>query len=410
MRHDLYITNTLTRRKERFQPREKDLVKMFTCGPSIYARPHIGNYRSFLYEDVLQRYLEYKGYKVQRLINFTDVEDKAIEKAMKKGLTLEKLTKPNANQFKKDTSILKIKLPSRIPRSSTSVRQSAQLVQKLIDKGHAYWHEGDVFYAPLTFRSFGRLYGLDMKRWPRKKIRFRKDTYPGQRWNRGDFILWFGDGKKGFTWKSEIGRGRPAWNIQDAAMITSHLGYQIDISCGGVDNLYRHHDYTIAIIEGITGREFSHYWLHGEHVLVDGVKMSKSKGNIVYLQDLLKKKFSADHIRFFLISHHYRRKLNLTKNKLEKAVEGLDSLRRLIRDIRKHSRGQKGGTEEAEELKRVFEERMNDDLDVNGAIKEIEKKLGEFTRSLHEGEAGQQECKMIISSIEKIDGVLQALT
>ena len=171
-----------------------------------------------------------------------------------------------------------------IARSSTSVEQAARLIRILMDKGYAYRHEGDIFYDPLKFEGFGKLFGLDMSRWPKKKRRFRKDTYPGQRWNLGDFILWHGDkGEKDApSWDTELGRGRPAWNVQDAAMVTKHLGYRIDIACGGADNLYRRHDYTIAVVEGASGRTFSSYWPHGEHVLIDRIKMSKSKGNILY--------------------------------------------------------------------------------------------------------------------------------
>ena len=246
------LTNTLTRKKEIFKPRRDKAVKMFTCGPSIYSRPHVGNYRTFLYEDILQRYLEYLDYRVERLINFTDVEDKSISEAREKGITLGELTNPVAERFFKEAELLKIKLPGHIARSSTSVDAAVRLIRSLLDKGYAYWHGKDVFYDPLKFKGFGKLFGLDMSRWPEKRRRFGKDTYPGQRWNLGDFILWHGYKEKegeGYYWETELGRGRPSWNIQDPAMITKHLGDQIDIACGGVDNLYRHHDYTIAVIE-----------------------------------------------------------------------------------------------------------------------------------------------------------------
>jgi len=317
----LCLQNTMTDRKEIFKPRERGRVKLFTCGPSIYNWPHIGNYRTFLYEDILQRYLEYLGYRVERMINFTDVEDKAIAEARERGISLQDLTEPVAQRFRQDCRDLHIKLPPTIPRSSTSVDQAVALIQKLLDRGFAYWHGRDVFYDPLKFKGFGRLYGLDMSRWPKKKIRFRKDTYPGQRWNLGDFILWHGrrSSEDKFYWETEIGEGRPAWNVQDPAMITRHLGYQVDISCGGVDNLYRHHDYNIAVIEGVSGKPFAAYWLHGEHVLVRGVKMSKSRGNITYLADLTARGYRPHHLRFYLIYGHYRDKLNLNLDHLHLA-------------------------------------------------------------------------------------------
>ena len=401
----------MTRQKERFEPREKNAVRIFTCGPSIYARPHIGNFRSFLYEDLLQRYLEYLGYRVRRMINFTDVEDKAIAMAKEKGLTLAELTGPNKEHFIQDTALLRIKLPARIPRASTSVKQAVKLIQELIDRGHAYWHEGDVFYDPLTFRGFGRLYGLDMRRWPKHKRRYRKDTYPGQRWNRGDFILWHGDGERGFSWKTDIGRGRPAWNIQDAAMITKDLGWQIDISCGGIDNLWRHHDYTIAVIEGVTGQEFAHYWLHGEHVLADGVKMSKSKGNVIYLEHLLNKGYTSGQVRFFLLTHHYRKKVSLTMKKIDEAAQRLDTLRHMTGEIIKCKTSGRvsGDGGMAGKLTEDFQQRMNDDLDADGALISLERNLETFVRSMGRGQVSGRECNQILRCVRKIDDVLQVL-
>ena len=169
---------------------------------------------------------------------------------------------------------------------------AVDLIERLIDRGHAYRHKDEVFFDPLTYEGFGRLYGLEMDCWPERKIRFRRDTYPGHRWNRGDFILWHKRAKADgdIWWDSAIGQGRPAWNIQDAAMIVKHHGFEIDIHTGGIDNLYRHHDYTLAIMESASGKRFCPWWLHGGHLLVDGKKMSKTKGNVTYVDDLIKKR------------------------------------------------------------------------------------------------------------------------
>ncbi|NTU48285.1 MAG: class I tRNA ligase family protein, partial [Syntrophobacteraceae bacterium] len=291
----------MTRRKELFRSREDRIVRMFTCGPSIYGRPHLGNYRTFAWEDVLQRYLEHLGYTVHRLMNMTDVEDKALAEAEKAGTTVQELTDEKAGLFFREAHTLRIRLPNPLPRSSTSVDQAVRLIQILMEKGYAYEYGKDIFYDPGKFQGFGRLFGLDMSRWPKTKRRFRKDTYPGRRWNLGDFILWHGyrQGDK-LYWDTDIGRGRPSWNIQDPAMVTEHLGYSIDIACGGIDNLYRHHDYNIAVVEGVSGSDFSRFWLHGEHLLANGKKMSKSIGNIVYPEDLQKDGYSGEQIRFYL--------------------------------------------------------------------------------------------------------------
>jgi len=303
---DLCLTNTLSRKMERFRPLEGRTVKMFTCGPSVYRRPHLGNYRTFLFEDVLLRYLEYLGYEVRRIINLTDVEDKSLAEASEHGLTLEALTEPVADRFYRESALLGMKLPEAIPRSSTVVEEAVDLIETLIRKGYAYKHGPDIFYDPLKFQGFGKLFGLDMGRWPSKRRRFRRDTYPGRRWNLGDFILWHGSqsGESAAQWETRIGPGRPAWNIQDPAAIVKHLGFRVDICCGGSDNLYRHHDYTLAIMESASGHEFCRTWLHGEHLLVDGAKMSKSRGNIVYTEQLLEQGYTAGHLRFFLIYGH----------------------------------------------------------------------------------------------------------
>lgn len=411
----LYLYNTLTRRKERFASREPGRVKMFTCGPSIYSWPHVGNYRTFLYEDLLQRYLEYLGYRVERVINFTDVEDKSVAEASRQGLSLADLTEPVAERFRKEAALLAIDLPGFIPRSSTSVEEAVRLIRILLQKGYAYWHEGDVFFDPLKYDGFGKLFGLDMSRWPKKKRRFRKDTYPGQRWNLGDFILWHGchdEAVGSFCWETAIGRGRPAWNIQDPAMIIKHLGEQIDISCGGVDNLYRHHDYNLAVMEAVSGRKFANYWLHGGHVLVGGVKMSKSRGNIIYPEDLLAKGLTPRQLRFALIYDHYREKLDLKKGHLAEAGAKLDHLHRLIDDLSRPAGTKAHSSEAAPQLGRlreIFEERLSDDLDVSGAVEGLEKVLEELVADKEHNGWSEKEARQLRRDLRRIDGVLQVL-
>lgn len=412
----LCLQNTMTGKKQPFSPRGGgDRVKMFTCGPSIYAWPHIGNYRSFLYEDILQRYLEYLGYTVERLINLTDVEDKAIAEARRKNLALTDLTRPVADRFFHDSRALKIKLPDDIPRSSTCVGQAVHMIERLLEKGYAYRYGKDVFYDPLKFEDFGKLYGLDMSRWPKQRIRFYKDTYPGRRWNLGDFILWKGRRKSdgAVFWQTTLGEGRPAWNIQDPAMISKYLGYQVDLSCGGIDNLYRHHDYNIAVIEGVSGERFADYWLHGEHVLANGVKMSKSRGNIVYLSDLFKRGFQARHVRFFLIGSHYRRPLNLNEDHLHLARGKVDTFRNLVHQIGQNRGGgdvsDPAAAGRIESLQNGFEARMNDDIDVGGAFDHLYTVLIELAKLKSDGGLSDEDSQRAADSVQKIDSVLRLL-
>ena len=346
-------------------------MKIFTCGPSIYQRPHIGNYRTFLYEDVLVRYLEYAGYAVDRSIIFTDIEDKAILEALKKKEKIEEITDSAARHFFREARALKLKLPHPVPRASKTIDTAVEIIQRLIKKGYAYEHRGDIFFDPLKYKGFGRLFGLDMNKWPRRKVRFKRDTYNGRRWNLGDFILWHGY-RKGDTafCETPLGRGRPSWNIQDPAVILKHLGESIDINCGGIDNIYRHHDYNIAVMEAATGKEFARYFLHGEHLIVNGKTMSKSRGNIIYPDGVIGGEYTYRHLRFFLITTHYRKKLNFTSESFESTASRLDDFRGMVKRVLAPVKGAvKGvGAGYAVEMKRRFESAMNDDLGVGAAF------------------------------------------
>ncbi|MGD0400703.1 MAG: class I tRNA ligase family protein [Syntrophobacteraceae bacterium] len=415
----LQLYNTMTRQKEPFRPengRARGVVRMFSCGPSIYSPPHIGNYRTFIWEDLLQRYLEYQGYEVKRVINLTDIEDKAVEEAQEHGLPVGELTGAIAGRFIEEARLLRIKLPERIPRSSTSVQQAVYLIRKLIEKGYAYRYKADIFFDPLKFKDFGKLFRLDMSKWPKTRKRFKRDTYPGLRWNLGDFILWHGcEAGDEVCWDTEIGRGRPSWNVQDPAMISETLGYCLDIFCGGIDNLYRHHDYNIAVMESVSGKELARYWLHGQHVLVDAKKMSKSLHNIVYPGNLIEQGFSWEQIRFYLLSRQYRKKLNLSMDGVRAASSKLDALRAMTRDLsipgEKTERIIDNETVSSltEDLTASFDAGMNDDLDTPSALEGL---FGAVQRLhfLHKiGRIGTEQTRTIEERLRKADSVLQVL-
>jgi len=415
----LQLYNTMTRQKEPFRPEnshERGVVRMFSCGPSIYSPPHIGNYRTFIWEDVLQRYLEYQGYEVKRAINLTDIEDKAIEEAQERGLSVGELTGAIAGRFIEEAGRLRIKLPERIPRSSTSVQQAVYLIRKLIEKGYAYRHKADIFFDPLKFKGFGKLFRLDMRKWPKTRKRFKRDTYPGLRWNLGDFILWHGckAGDK-VCWDTEIGRGRPSWNVQDPAMISQTLGYSLDIFCGGIDNLYRHHDYNIAVMESVSGEELARHWQHGRHVLARGKKMSKSLHNIVYPGNLIEQGFSWEQIRFYLLSRQYRKEINLSMDGVRAECSKLDALRAMTRDLSiPGERIEQIMEDEAvssltEDLTASFEAGMNNDLDTPSAVEGL---FGAVQRLhfLHKiGRIGREQTRTIEEKLRKTDSVLQVL-
>jgi cysteinyl-tRNA synthetase len=335
----------------------------------------------------------------------------------KTGKSRDQVTGPIEERFVREAGILSIKLPDVIARSSTSVDQAVELIQILVCKGYAYWHGCDVFYDPLKFKGFGKLFGLDMSLWPKKKVRFHKDTYPGQRWNLGDFILWHGCQNNAaaddMCWDTDVGKGRPSWNIQDPAMLVKHLGYEVDISCGGVDNLYRHHDYNIAVLEAASGKTFAPYWLHGQLVLINGRKMSKSKGNTVYLDELLENGFSPEHIRFFLIYKHYRQKLNLMEDYMNETQERLNTFTAKIRALSSNRRatGQPepypSPQEKPSVLATVFEQGLNDDLNVAKAFDALEDQVDKLIATQDQG--GLWDASNVHKDLIRINNVLQIM-
>jgi len=389
---------------EAFEPVNTKVVTIFTCGPSIYQRAHIGNFRTFLFEDVLVRYLKYSGFRVERGMNFTDIEDKAISEARKSGITVKELTDENIDGFLREMHLLRILIPDHLPRASDHVAEAAEMIERLLELGIAYRHGGNIYFDPLKFPGFGKLYGLDMSRWPAKNRRFHQDTYPGAQWNLGDFILWHGyrEGDP-LSWETRIGRGRPSWNIQDPGMVGRHFQETLSIYCGGIDNLYRHHDYSIAIIESVRPYPMARFWLHGHHLFVGGKKMSKSRGNTLYTDNLLSQGYDDAEIRFFLIDGHYREKLFYTERAMRSAADKLGRFRKRVREISETAgRAEPQVDKRAGRIKETFRDRMDQDLEVRGAFDDISRELeAAGSWDLTPGAAAA-----VIAALREIDGVL----
>jgi cysteinyl-tRNA synthetase len=403
----LRLFNTFSRKMGTFHPIRKDLVTVFTCGPSVYQRAHIGNFRTFLFEDILVRYLEYSGYKVKRGLIFTDIEDKAVLEALRKHTSVKQLADKNVREFLAEMELLRMKVPDYLPKASESVQQAVEIIGQLIERKIAYWHKGNVYFDPLKFKGFGKLFGLDMSKWPVKKVRFHKDTYPGIRWNLGDFILWHGykKGEKAY-WDTGIGRGRPSWNIQDPAMISRFFNETLSIYCGGVDNLYRHHDYTLAILESIRPYPMARYWLHCHHLYVKSQKMSKSKGNIYYTDMLTREGYSMQEVRFFLICRHYRKSLNFSWKAMEIKANKLRGLKRRVNALNEKAASKSArGSSYSREIKEVFSHAMDNDLHVEEAFDRVhEAVLGIDIHSISHAEASG-----IINALRGVDEVLQVI-
>jgi cysteinyl-tRNA synthetase len=399
----LRLFNSLGKKIEPFQPVDERVVNMFTCGPSIYQRAHIGNFRTFLFEDVLVRYLEYSGYTVKRGMNFTDIEDKAIKEAHEKRMTVKELTEKNIEEFLGEMSLLRMKIPEYLPRASEAVEGAVEIIESLLDRKIAYRHGGNIYFDPLKFPGFGEIYGLDLAKWPAKKRRFHRDTYPGMQWNLGDFILWHGcrEGDS-ICWDTRIGKGRPSWNVQDPSMISKHFQETLSIYCGGVDNLFRHHDYTRAILESIRPYPMAKVWLHCHHLHVNGRKMSKSKGNILNTDTLLGQGYDASEIRFFLIYGRYREKLNYSDRNMGFVTEKVKEFRKMVKAIERRAdpEAELDG-EVTRGIKEIFSERMDDDLDVKGAFDDLSGALAE------RGDLKPAEASAILKALREIDGVLR---
>jgi cysteinyl-tRNA synthetase len=403
----LKLFNTFGKKIETFKPVDPDLVSIFTCGPSVYQRAHIGNMRTFLFEDILVRYLGYLGYSVKRGMNITDVEDKVMSEAKKESVSVRKLTDRNIKKFVDEMKLLKVKVPDLMPRASDHVDQAVGIIRDLLERDIAYWYHGNVYFDPLKFEGFGKLFGLDMSKWPKSKRRYHKDTYPGIQWNLGDFILWHGykDGDEVY-WDTKIGKGRPSWNIQDPSMIVDYFSETLSIYCGGIDNLYRHHDYTLAILESIRPFPMARYWLHGHHLLVNGQKMSKSKGNIVYIDTLLSQGYSVEEIRFLLIYGRYRNEMNFSAEGVEAAARKLREFKELVGTIRKHARRSTPVEGKIVAiLKKTFVDNMDNDMDVKGAVDGLYRIISE----LKVDELMPAEAAGIIDTLKDIDSVLMVI-
>ena len=405
----LKLFNSLGKRLESFQPQNPKRVTLFTCGPSVYQGAHIGNFRTFLFEDIVVRYLEYSGYRVRRGMNFTDVEDKAIREAAVRKTSLKMLTDENIDKFVREMKRLRMRIPDYLLRASEAVDESVKIIEQLLRLKVAYRYRENVYFDPLKFPGFGKLYGLDMSRWPVKKRRFHKDTYPGLNWNLGDFVLWHGCKKEDTAcWDTRIGRGRPSWNIQDPSMISRRFHETLSIYCGGYDNLFRHHDYSIAILESIRPYPMARVWLHCHHLVVNGQKMSKSKGNIVYPDTLRSLGYDRDQIRFFLIYGHYRKKLNYSGQAMRLAADHLKGFKKKIKALEKRAGQNVSGTMDenaARKVKELFTHRMDDDLDVRGAFDAlydflVTTNMNDITRPVASG---------YLKALKAIDQVLQVL-
>ena len=362
----LQLHNTRTRSKDDFVPLEAGQVRLYTCGPTVYAPAHIGNLRTYMFEDILRRYLEWSGFSVTHVMNITDVNDKTIEKAMAEDRDLLEITESITRQFIDDLATLNILPAHHLPRATEHIDGMIGGIQNLLDSGHAYTSgDGSVFFNIGKDAGYGQLVNIDPAAL-RQGERTSDDDY-GKDQAR-DFALWKGakpaDGPH--KWPAPWGEGRPGWHIECSIMSSHFLGEHFDIHCGGVDNIFPHHENELAQSRHMFGTPFVNYWLHSEHLIVDGEKMSKSLGNFYTLHDLIDRGLTEDAIRYTLLSTHYRQQLNFTIAKVGESQKAVNRLKELVRRLEQVPEGHAG--ESIPPPDEAWRTAMDNDLNISGGL------------------------------------------
>ena len=423
--------NTLGRKVEEFAPLEQDTVRMYTCGPTVYDQAHIGNFRSFVWEDLLRRYLEWKGWRVIQVMNVTDVDDRTIRAAVERGESLEQVTAPVEAAFFEDWRTLGLEEVEHNPRATEHVDQMIALVERLESEGFAYVRDGSVYFAIDRFPGYGRLIDLDPE-----SLRSGSRVEGDEEYSKDDprdFVLWKGGERVSESdvaiWDSPWGPGRPGWHLECSAMAMQYLGETFDIHTGGVDNIFPHHVNEMAQSEAATGKPFARFWLHAAHLLVDGAKMSKSLGNFYTVPSLIESGYRPSSIRFLLLSGHHRQQLNFTLEGLDRASRSVDRLYEFARRLSEAEAGGPGGTTEpsgipeddrsaeagsaARRWRESFEAALDDDLNVADAlaatfefVREGNSMLDSTTDSAADSAAIARELQPALAEFDRVFGVL----
>jgi len=406
----LRLFNTLGRRLEEFIPLQEGVVKIYTCGPTVYDYAHIGNFRTFVFQDLLRRYLKYKGYSVFQVQNLTDVDDKTIRAAREQGVSLREYTDRYIEAYFQDIDTLGIERAEVYPRATEHIPEMVSLIKKLLEKGFAYFSEGSVYYRVSAFKEYGKLSGIKIAGLRAERV--KSDEYSKE--EARDFALWKAwDEEDGDVfWVTELGKGRPGWHIECSAMSMKYLGETFDIHSGGVDLIFPHHENEIAQSEAVTGKPLARYWVHCEHLLVNGQKMAKSLGNYFTLRDLLAKGYTPAAIRFLLLSAHYRDRLNFT---FEGLMHAENTVRRLQEfnlrlSTAKPSSSEDKLAESVKEYRRRFEEAMDNDLNTPAALAVFFEFMREVNKALDEDRASQRDLDMCRAFLNSFNSIFNVIT
>lgn len=411
----LFLYNTLTRQKQEFVPVEPGKVKMYSCGPTVYNFFHIGNARPFIIFDTLRRYLEYKGYQVDFVQNFTDIDDKMIRKANELGITVKELADQYIDEYFVDAKGLGIRAATVHPRATENIQEIIELVKTLEDEGYAYCVNGDVYYRTKKFKDYGKLSHQpleDLESGARIDVNDDKEDPM-------DFALWKSQKPGEPAWESPWGMGRPGWHIECSAMANTYLGKTIDIHSGGQDLVFPHHENEIAQSEAANCCQFASYWVHNGYINVDNRKMSKSLGNFFTVRDVAKE-FDYEVIRFFMLSAHYRSPINFSKDLMEAAASALERIYNCLSSMNFFMESAEDRALSAEEeafskaldaYKEKFIRAMDDDINTADAISVIFEIVADANKQIT-AQSGTAKAliQKVIATIEELGGVLGLLT
>lgn len=402
----LKFFNTLTHSQENFSPQEPNLVKIYSCGPTVYDFAHIGNFRYFMFVDVLCRYLKYKGYQLLNVMNITDIDDKTIKRSIERGISLSEHTKEFTDKFLEDLDLLKAERPAKIVAATDHINEMIDLIKALDKNGLTYVNEGSVYYRISAFDKYGSLSGAKLSGNISGK-RVNVDEYDKE--DARDFVLWKATKEGEPSWDTPYGIGRPGWHIECSAMAMKYLGESIDIHCGGVDLVFPHHENELAQSEGATGKEFVKYWIHCEHLMIDGKKMSKRENRFFTLRDLTKQGFSPLAIRYSLISVPYKKQLNFTLDGLrgdEIRVKKLQDFRRRLHKSKCVSASSPELGYSIKKAKESFEEAMDDDLNTSSALAALSILESEINKAISTESLSEEDKKSALDFLSNVDHVL----
>ncbi|NLO08117.1 MAG: cysteine--tRNA ligase [candidate division WS1 bacterium] len=403
----LRIYNTQTRRKEEFEPLQEGLVTLYACGPTVYDFPHIGNLRTFLFSDLLARCLKRRGFEVHNVMNVTDVDDKTINGANREGVTLGEYTAKYAEYFMEDLEKLRIQPAWRYPRATEHIEQMLEVVEGLVEKGHAYELDGSIYFDISSYPKYGKLSGIVPEEQETRDFgRLDRDEYELE--DARDFVLWKAAKPGEPSWDSPWGPGRPGWHIECTAMSIEYLGETVDMHMGGVDLIFPHHENEIAQSEAYTGQQFVRYWLHPEHLIVEGEKMSKSKGNFFTLRDLEEKGYDPIAVRHLLMTAHYRRQLNFTIEGLEQSRQALTRLWDFADRLAEVPGGAEGEdlAAQIETARTKFDAEIDDDLNIPGAMAAVFELVREVNPLLAEARVSKAGAENVLAFLHEADEVL----